>query len=69
MLQVRDLRVRFGGPASVFAAVDGVSFDLGRGGSLALIGESGSGKSTIALSLLRLLPPEAVLSGQVIAAR
>ena len=65
MLQVRDLRVRFGGPASVFAAVDGVSFDLGRGGSLALIGESGSGKSTIALSLLRLLPPEAVLSGRI----
>jgi len=65
VLQVRDLRVHFGGPGRGFAAVDGVSFDLGRGGSLALIGESGSGKSTIALSLLRLLPAEAVFSGRI----
>jgi oligopeptide/dipeptide ABC transporter ATP-binding protein len=65
VLHVRDLRVRFGGPAGGFAAVDGVSFNLGRGGSLALIGESGSGKSTIALSLLRLLPPDALFSGRI----
>ena len=45
--------------------MDGASFDLGRGGSLALIGESGSGKSTIALSLLRLLPPDVVFSGRI----
>ncbi|MFJ8816501.1 dipeptide ABC transporter ATP-binding protein [Amycolatopsis thermoflava] len=52
LLRVRDLTVAYGH----HQVVTGVSFDLPRGGSLALIGESGSGKSTIARSLLRLLP-------------
>ena len=62
---MRDLSVRFQTAERPFAPVTGVSFDLERGGSLALIGESGSGKTTIALSLLRLLPPGARLSGSV----
>ncbi|MFL5310348.1 MAG: ABC transporter ATP-binding protein [Myxococcales bacterium] len=65
MLRVRDLRVSFGGPGGGFAAVDGISFEVGRAEALALIGESGSGKSTIALSLLRLLPEDAHASGRV----
>lgn len=52
LLSVRDLSVSYGG----HQVVTDVSFDLPRGHSLALIGESGSGKSTIARSLLRLLP-------------
>ncbi|MXG90902.1 dipeptide ABC transporter ATP-binding protein [Nocardioides flavescens] len=52
LLRVRDLSVSYGG----HQVVDRVSFDLPRGHSLALIGESGSGKSTIARSVLRLLP-------------
>ncbi|MHA0110891.1 ATP-binding cassette domain-containing protein, partial [Klebsiella pneumoniae] len=49
---VRDLSVSYGGRR----VVSDVSFDLQRGRSLALIGESGSGKSTIAKAVLRLLP-------------
>ena len=44
------------GPARV---VDGVSFDLGRREILALVGESGCGKSLTALAIMRLLPPAA----------
>jgi len=63
ILRVRHLVTRFepefgGGPAGR-AAVDDVSFDVPRGGILGLLGESGSGKSLTALSILRLLPPGA----------
>jgi oligopeptide/dipeptide ABC transporter ATP-binding protein len=65
VLLVRDLRVSFGGPSGRIAALDGISFEVARGDALALIGESGSGKSTVALSLLRLLPEDAHASGSV----
>ena len=61
ILRVRDLRVEFtnrGGlfeKPSVLRAVDGVSFDLHRGETLGLVGESGCGKSTTARAILRLL--------------
>lgn len=62
ILKVENLSVAYG-PRTV---VDNVSFSLQRGKSLALIGESGSGKSTIAKSILRLLPRNAHnLDGQV----
>jgi len=57
-LDVRDLRVSF--PAADgrrFYPVDGVSFSLDRGETLALVGESGCGKSLTSLALLRLVPP------------
>ena len=58
VLEVEDLRVTFPGPnGSRVAAVDGVSFSLNRGETLALVGESGCGKSLTGLSLLRLVPP------------
>ncbi|MBA3328326.1 MAG: ATP-binding cassette domain-containing protein, partial [Solirubrobacterales bacterium] len=60
LLEVRDLRVRFGD----VQALDGVSLSLGRGESLAVVGESGAGKSTLARCLLGLVqPPE--LQGSV----
>jgi peptide/nickel transport system ATP-binding protein len=65
VLRVSNLRVSFGERGGRFPAVDGISFELGRAQALALIGESGSGKSTIALSLLRLLPEHAHASGRV----
>ena len=65
MLRVRELSVRFHTEAGSFLPVERISFDLERGGALALIGESGSGKSTVALSLLRLLPPGAEVAGSV----
>ena len=55
-LRVRDLSVGFAGGGRVLTAVDGVSFDLVPGETLALLGESGCGKSATALALLRLLP-------------
>ena len=57
-LDVRDLRVSF--PAADgrrFYPVDGVSFSLDRAETLALVGESGCGKSLTSLALLRLVPP------------
>lgn len=58
LLEVRDLRVSF--PAAggrTIHPVDGVSFTLERGRTLALVGESGCGKSLTGLALLRLVPP------------
>lgn len=57
LLEVSDLRVHFDGPDGTARAVDGVSFGIARGETLALVGESGCGKSVTALSLLRLIDP------------
>ena len=57
LLDVRDLRITFPGPAGPLHPVDGVSFSLARGETLALVGESGCGKTLTSLALLRLVPP------------
>src|SRR3954453_9594087 len=56
LLEVRDLRTQFVMPQGPVTVVDGVSFDLAAGETLAVVGESGCGKSVSALSLLRILP-------------
>jgi peptide/nickel transport system ATP-binding protein len=56
MLQVLNLKVTLDTEAGAVHALDGVSFALGRGQTLALVGESGCGKSMTALALMRLLP-------------
>jgi len=61
LLEVIGLRVTFPTGAGPARAVDGVSFTLDRGKTLALVGESGCGKSLTALSLLRLVPPPGVI--------
>ena len=64
---MRDLRVEYLTPAGPVCAVDNVSFEIARGEVLGLAGESGSGKSTAAQALLRLLrPPAAITGGQVL---
>jgi len=67
ILEVEDLRVRFQTSRGPFTAVDGVSFALEPGERLGLIGESGSGKSTIALAVMRLIkPPGEIADGRVL---
>lgn len=56
LLSVEDLSVGFETPGGFLRAVDGVSFEIRRGEVLGLVGESGCGKTVLALSLLRLLP-------------
>ncbi len=65
LLQVTDLRVYYPTMRGSVHAVDGVSFTVQPGERFGLIGESGSGKSTIALALMRLIrPPGQIISGE-----
>src|SRR4051812_49054470 len=59
LLEVRDLLVRFRTHDAVIFAVNGISFELGRGERLGLVGESGCGKSVTNLAIIRLLPKPA----------
>jgi peptide/nickel transport system ATP-binding protein len=63
VLSVRDLEIGYSTDRGLVRAVRKVSFDLGYDESLAFIGESGSGKTTIGLSLVRLLPQNASIAG------
>jgi oligopeptide/dipeptide ABC transporter ATP-binding protein len=67
LLRVRDLVTTFRTDGGSFRAVDQVSFEVPRGSTVALVGESGCGKSVTALSILRLVasPPGQVESGSV----
>ena len=56
LLSVRNLWVEYTSGTQLIQAVNGVSFDIKRGESLGLVGESGCGKSTIAKALLKILP-------------
>ncbi len=65
LLEVRDLAVTYRSGGSDVRAVRGIDFTLDAGQTLGIAGESGSGKSTVALSLLRLLPASARVTGEV----
>ena len=72
LLSVKNLSVTYSmgggvlGGKKTFQAVKGVSFDIQRGQTLALVGESGCGKTTIGKSLLQLLTPQTQVTGQAI---
>jgi len=67
VLEVEDLQTYFYTRSGLVKAVDGVSFSLARGATLAIVGESGCGKSVTALSLMRLVadPPGRIIGGRV----
>ena len=66
LLRVQDLRTWIDSGDSIVRAVDGVSFEVRRGETFALLGESGCGKSLTALSLMRLLPEAGqIVSGSI----
>ena len=67
ILRVSDLSMHYQTRQGEVKAVDGVSFDLFRGQVLGLVGESGCGKTSVAISLMRLLPDNArLVAGQVL---
>ncbi len=64
VLQIKSLRTCFKTPSGIVKAVDGVSLDIKDGEVMGIVGESGCGKSVLALSVLRLLPePPAFFAG------
>src|SRR5579859_200847 len=66
LLEVENLQTHFRTPEGIIRAVDGVSFAIERGETMAIVGESGCGKSVTANSILRLVPqPPGKISGQL----
>lgn len=58
ILEIRDLKVVYETDTEIVHAINGVSFELKAGETLGLVGETGAGKTTTALSILRLLPQD-----------
>ena len=67
LLQVKDLQTSFFTPEGEVRAIDGVSFEIGEGKTLGLVGESGCGKSVTSLSIMRLIPspPGKIVGGEI----
>jgi peptide/nickel transport system ATP-binding protein/oligopeptide transport system ATP-binding protein len=67
LLRVKNLRSHFHTEEGVVKAVDGISFDLDKGETLGLVGETGCGKTITALSIMRLLPsPGRIVGGKIL---
>ncbi len=67
LLEIKDLRTQFFTQAGTVRAVDGISYDVEEGETVAIVGESGCGKSVSALSILRLIPdpPGRIVEGSI----
>ena len=68
VLQVKNLKTYFYTEEGMVPAVDGLDFELGKGETLAIVGESGCGKSVTSLSVLRIVPtpPGKILDGEIL---
>ena len=65
LLEIRKLSIEFPGTPEPLVAVRDVGFNISRGEVLGLVGESGSGKSVTSLAIMRLLPAQATISGEI----
>src|SRR5690625_5047255 len=66
LLQVKNLKTHFNTDEGTVKSVDGVSFDMESGQTLAIVGESGCGKSMTAFSITGLVPPGGEIKGDII---
>ncbi|WP_319760856.1 ABC transporter ATP-binding protein [Maridesulfovibrio sp.] len=68
ILKIKNLTTSFATPGGIIKAVDNASLDLGQGETLAIVGESGCGKTVLSLSVMGLIPdpPGRITAGQVI---
>ena len=67
LLEVKDLKVEFNIRGGVIKAIDGLSFEIRRGETVGIIGESGCGKSVTARAILRMIPkPGKITGGQIL---
>jgi len=65
LLEVNNLSVQFPAAPKPLVAVREVTFSIPRGEVLGLVGESGSGKSVTSLAIMRLLPPQSIITGEI----
>ncbi|HEX3102956.1 MAG TPA: ABC transporter ATP-binding protein [Terriglobales bacterium] len=65
LLEIKNLSIEFPASPKPLLAVRDVGFGLARGEVLGLVGESGSGKSVTSLAIMRLLPPQAMIAGEI----
>src|SRR3970040_2305979 len=68
LIKVKNLQTSFFTPEGEVRAIDGISFEIGEGKTIGLVGESGCGKSVTALSVMRLVPspPGKVVGGEIL---
>ncbi|NDV21731.1 ABC transporter ATP-binding protein [Desulfovibrio sp. JC022] len=68
ILKIKNLTTSFATPGGIIKAVDNASLDLGQGETLAIVGESGCGKTVLSLSIMGLIPdpPGRITDGQVL---
>ncbi|HUS54472.1 MAG TPA: ABC transporter ATP-binding protein [Thermohalobaculum sp.] len=68
LLEIKDLKTQFYTSAGVVKAVDGITYDVAPGETVAVVGESGCGKSVSAMSILRLIPnpPGKIVGGSIL---
>ncbi|MDX1435062.1 MAG: ATP-binding cassette domain-containing protein, partial [Gammaproteobacteria bacterium] len=68
LLEIENLQTQFTTSAGIVKAVDGITYDVSQGETVAIVGESGCGKSVSAMSILRLIPnpPGRIVGGRIL---